>query len=66
MFKFDFETLTWHREIPLEDSVIPPGLRSHASVVYENEMYMYGGTSSNDSSLNGELYSYNFGIFPNS
>lgn len=63
MFKFDLETLSWYHEIPLEDSLIPYGMKSHSAVVYKNEMYIFGGTSSDNSLLNDKLYSYNFGNF---
>lgn len=67
MYRLDLETLIWEREIPLNDSIMPLGLRSHAAVVYKNEMFMFGGTSSEnpDSNLflNGTLYAYNMGKY---
>lgn len=58
MYRLDLDSLTWEREDFHETSIPAPGLRSHSCVVFQNFMYIFGGTTAT-SSFNADLFRYN-------
>ena len=61
---FDVDTRTWSVISPAESSDVPCGRVFHSATVWNNGMYMFGGTIDSMSNRSGDLYRFRFSTFP--
>ncbi len=59
---FDVDLHTWSVIAPAEASEVPCGRVFHSATVWNNSMYMFGGTM--ESSRSGDLYRFRFSTLP--
>jgi len=61
---FDVDSHTWGVISPTESSDVPCGRVFHSATVWNNCMYMFGGTIDSMSSRSGDLYRFRFSTLP--
>ena len=61
---FDVDTRTWSVIPPAEGSEVPCGRVFHSAAVWNNRMYIFGGTIDSLSSRSGDLFRFGFSTFP--
>lgn len=60
---YDLDTQTWSVVQPTADSQIPSGRLFHAGAVFDDELYIFGGTVDNNV-RSGELYKFQLSNYP--
>lgn len=61
---FDVDTRTWSVIAPAEGSEVPCGRVFHSAAVWNNRMYIFGGTIDSLSNRSGDLFRFSFSTFP--
>lgn len=63
---FDVDTRAWSVIHPAEGSEVPCGRVFHSAAVWNNSMYIFGGTIDSLSNRSGDLFRFSFSTFPKS
>lgn len=61
---FDVDTRSWSVIRPAEGSEVPCGRVFHSAAVWNNRMYIFGGTIDSLSNRSGDLFRFSFSTFP--
>ena len=61
---FDVDSRTWSVVQPAPSSNIPPGTVFHSAAVWNNGLYIFGGTLDSLSNRSGDLYRFSLSTFP--
>lgn len=61
---FDVDTHTWSVILPAEGSEVPCGRVFHSAAVWNNRMYIFGGTIDSLSNRSGDLFRFSFSTLP--
>ena len=61
---FDVDTRAWSVIHPAEGSEVPCGRVFHSAAVWNNSMYIFGGTIDSLSNRSGDLFRFSFSTFP--
>ena len=61
---FDVSSHTWSIIHPAEGSQVPCGRVFHSAAVWNNRMYIFGGTIDSLSNRSGDLFRFSFSTFP--
>ena len=61
---FDVDTHTWSVISPADGSEVPCGRVFHSAAVWNNRMYIFGGTIDSLSNRSGDLFRFSFSTFP--
>ena len=62
--RFDVDTRTWSVMTPSECSEVPCRRVFHSAAVWNNGMYIFGGTIDSLSNRSGDLFRFSFSTFP--
>ena len=62
--RFDVDSRTWSILPPAEASEVPCGRVFHSATVWNNGMYVFGGTIDSMSNRSGDLYRFRFSTSP--
>lgn len=61
---FDVDSRSWSVIQPAPESIIPPGTVFHSAAVWNNGLYIFGGTLDSLSNRSGDLYRFSLSTFP--
>ena len=61
---FNVDSRTWSVIQPAPESSIPPGTVFHSAAVWNNGLYIFGGTLDSLSNRSGDLYRFSLSTFP--
>lgn len=61
---FDVDSRSWSVIQPAPESFIPPGTVFHSAAVWNNGLYIFGGTLDSLSNRSGDLYRFSLSTFP--
>lgn len=61
---FDVDSRTWRVIKPAEGSEVPSGRLFHSAAMWNNGMYVFGGTIDSLSNRSGDLFRFSFCTFP--